>query len=202
MAQGQSLESKSGRKVSSIITQPSRESRPLSRGTEPLAPSSVRVVPPRLPVSCTPEFQETVLPLSENSTERFWAGRVPDFFLATQRELAGVNHEPAMLALLREFWDGEAAVDKDERGVVFELAIRRPFHANELRGEHGEACLAGNDDGGGVGDGIIRSGGNRDRSLGQRGGGQHQGRKSEERDDAFRLNTRHLNSESNAEYGV
>jgi len=42
MAQGHSLESKRGRKVSSIITQPSRESRPLSRGTEPLAPSSVR----------------------------------------------------------------------------------------------------------------------------------------------------------------
>jgi hypothetical protein len=38
--------------------------------------------------------------------------------------------------------------------------------------------------------------------LGQRGGGQHQSCKSEERDDAFCLNARHLNMESNAEYGV
>jgi len=59
---------------------------------------------------------------------------------------------------VREFWYGETAIDENERGVVFELAIRRPFHANELRGEHGgsapwpEMTMAA-----GSGDGIIGS---------------------------------------------
>ncbi len=49
----------------------------------------------------------------------------------------------------------QAAVDKDEAGVIFEFAVRGPFHADELAGEDGETRFAEGDDGLWIGDGIV-----------------------------------------------
>jgi hypothetical protein len=81
MTQGQGLfapsvnekseESNSGRVLSSTTTQPSRETRPgSSLVPEPLAPSSVRAVPSRLPVSGVPGFHRTSLLFSLKVTLR------------------------------------------------------------------------------------------------------------------------------------
>jgi hypothetical protein len=48
----------------------------------------------------------------------------------------------------------QAAIEEDEGSVVFEFAVGGPLHADELRGEHGEAGVAQGDDGFGVGDRV------------------------------------------------
>ncbi len=41
-----------------------------------------------------------------------------------------------------ELGNGQLAVQEDEAGVVFEVAVRGPLHANEASCEHGEAGVA------------------------------------------------------------
>jgi hypothetical protein len=58
---------------------------------------------------------------------------------------------------MREFRNGKIPIQEDERGVVFELAIGGPLHANELRRQDGESCVCGSNHRTRVGYRIIRT---------------------------------------------
>ncbi len=71
-------------------------------------------------------------------------------------------------AMLGEVGHGQAAIEEDEGGMVFEVAVRGPLHADELGGEDGEASIAELDDGGGIGHRVVGGFGR----LGLRAGGR------------------------------
>src|SRR4051794_21504174 len=73
MTHGQSELSNRGRPLSSTTTHPSRDTSPGSSAVAPSTPSSVRVVPSRLPSSFLPGVQVTTLPSSSRFRFRFCA---------------------------------------------------------------------------------------------------------------------------------
>ncbi len=61
----------------------------------------------------------------------------------------------AVADIVRELRHRQAAIDEDQRGVIFKLAVGRPLHANELRCEHGEARMTGDHLGFSIGNRIV-----------------------------------------------
>ena len=49
----------------------------------------------------------------------------------------------------------QIAIQKHQRRVIFELAVGRPLHANELRSQNGESSVTHANDGLGIRDGIV-----------------------------------------------
>src|ERR1700679_3718119 len=56
-----------------------------------------------------------------------------------QRARLNRRAPPIGRGFVREFRDGKPAIQKDQRGVVFKLAICSPLHADQLRPQNGEA---------------------------------------------------------------
>src|SRR5580704_1435267 len=74
-----------------------------------------------------------------------------------QLQHAGLNYCASTIkrGLVREFRNGEPAIQEDERSVIFELAVRGPLHANELGRQNRETCMSGSDDGTWIGNRVI-----------------------------------------------
>ena len=71
-----------------------------------------------------------------------------------QRQGRGGDRQPGFRVADLEVRHGRLTVDEGQRGAVLEPAVLAPLHADQLRGEHREACVARLDDGPRVGFGI------------------------------------------------
>ena len=80
--------------------------------------------------------------------------RKPAAFGVGQRQGRGGDGQPGFRVADLEVRHGRPAVDEGQRGAVLEPAVLAPLHADQLRGEHREACVARLDDGPRVGFGI------------------------------------------------
>jgi hypothetical protein len=88
-----------------------------------------------------------------------------------QREGVGCDDELAALVRysLRELGHGQAAIEKYKGGMIFELAVRSPFHTDELGCEHSEPCVPQEDFGARIGHriGEVVDGGGLSVALGR-----------------------------------
>ena len=71
-----------------------------------------------------------------------------------QRQGRGGDRQPGFRVADPELGNGGPAVDERQRGAVLEASVGAPLHADQLRGEHREACVARLDHGPGIGLGI------------------------------------------------
>ena len=97
----------------------------------------------RLPVSAWPGCQVTCLPFRVKVIVRFSAVNLPSpVGVNAEASVCGVQQRASLSLVRAELRHRQAAVEEDQRGVVFELAVGGPLHADQLRRQDGEAGVA------------------------------------------------------------